>query len=73
MYYNVNPACYGFNTCCDIPGDVFHKIGEIKNLHWLCYTCDSLVMDLLNKSTGTGSISSTIDTAIHKSLDKAMD
>ena len=61
------------NTCCNIPGDVFCKIGEIKTLHWFCSTCDSLVMDLLNKSTGTGFISSTIDTAIHKSLDEAMD
>ena len=30
-------------------------------------------MGLLNKTTGSGSISNTIDTAIYKSLDKAMD
>ena len=60
------------NVCCDIPEDLFNGISGIKSLHWFCTGCDGSVIGIISKSTGSGSIGEVIDSAIHKSLDKAM-
>ena len=66
-------GCVWFcDVCCDISGDLFNGISGIKGLHWFCSGCDGSVMGIVNKSTDGSSIGEVIDSAIHKSLDKAM-
>ena len=60
------------DVCCDIPGELFNGISGVKGLHWFCSSCDGSIMGIISKSNGSGSISEVIDSAIHKSLDKAM-
>lgn len=52
--------------------DLFNGISSLKSLHWFYIGCDSSVMGIISKTTGNGSIGKVIDSAIHKSLDKAM-
>ena len=69
---------YGIVMCVVIYiiEDLLNSLGDYKNLHWYCNTCEVIVSELITKSSSSGvafsTLSDTIDTAIHKSLDKAI-
>ena len=64
------------NVSCNIHDNLLNSLGDYKNLHWYCNTCDVIVSELIAKSSLSGVVpsilSETINTAIHKSLDKAI-